>query len=161
MAGHKIGNEILLQPLFFGEAEEFFAEFIINCDIRLAHTGKDVRRAMLRGHLKLAADVVTYKLYKEAVVGVCHHIVKADTASDKHLLYSGDLFNLPKKLYILCVVCDEILAGGGNKASLVLTNAVFKLLFAGGSAEICRRSADIVDILIYKTISDQVLTNVG
>ena len=88
MAGHQIGNQILLLSDLLGYAEKLLTEVLVYRKIRLSHAPQDRRRAMLGRHLQLPADVVSHQLYKKAVVGIQHQIIKPDTRADK------DLFDL-------------------------------------------------------------------
>ncbi len=101
---------------------------------------------MLGRDFQLAADVVRDELTEEVVVFVAHHVVKSDSRADEDLLHARYRRRTAKKLGILALVRLKIRARARDEATSVGTYAVFELFFAGGCAEIRRRSADVVDI---------------
>ncbi len=83
---------------------------------------------------------------KKGGIGVGVEVVVADARADKHLFDPFDAAQLAQQLDILHVVDLQLRAGLGCQTFSVLAQTVFQLLFAGGIAEVCRRSADIVDV---------------
>lgn len=69
---------------------------------------------MLRCNLKLSRNVMGAKLVEKFVALIVHHIVIADTATDKYLLYAGDSAKLSEKSQIFAFVRIHIFAGRGE-----------------------------------------------
>ena len=101
---------------------------------------------MLGCDLKLSADIIPYKLFKERIVLIKHKIVKAYPGSYEYFFHTPDCFDLLYKLKIFRVIYLQIFARCGRQTLSVCANAVFQLFIAGGITEICRRSADIMNI---------------
>lgn len=70
---------------------------------------------MLRGNLKLSADMILTKLLKESIAFICQHIIKTNTWADKNFLYLWKSAQFSKKLDIILVVNYKVLHGDGNK----------------------------------------------
>ena len=92
--------------------------------------------------------MVAHELFEECITLVGEHIVKANARANEHLFYLGKRLNPLKKLYIFAMVCYQIRTRSRHKALSVATNATLKLFFACRVAEICRRSANIVNITL-------------
>ena len=132
----------------FGQFKVTLAEFLVHAEVGLAHTAKNRGRTMLGRDLELTADVVAYKLLEKALIGICKQIVEADARADKYLLYPRQRLDSFDKLDVFGVICHEVLAGRGREALARRADSVAELLFAGGVAEVRRRSADVVDIAL-------------
>ncbi len=94
MAGHEVGNQILLFTYRFGDLKIPFAEPLVYGKVRFSHATENGSRAMLRGYLQLTADVVSNQLLEECFIFILKQIVKADSRSDKHFFDLWDLFDL-------------------------------------------------------------------
>ena len=81
---------------------------------------------MFRRYLELSADMVLTKLPQECPVFLRQQIIETDTRTDENFFY---LRNRPQE-----------------QALFVRTGAVGHLFFACRVTEVCRRTADIVDI---------------
>ena len=145
---HQIGHHILLLGIAVVQAAVTVHELLIHPDVGLAHIVQHRVDAVLRRHLQLAGDVVLHQLREEFLVLVLQHVVIADAAADKDLLHPRDGPELPQQGEVIAVVGIDILAGGGGQTALVGAHAVFQLLLAGGSAEVGRGAAHVVDIAL-------------
>ena len=101
---------------------------------------------MLRSYLELSADVIPHELAEEFVAFVAHHVVEPYSRADEDLFYFRYLLHLGEQLYVLAVVGDEVLARLRDETSPARTYAVGELFFTRGSAEVCRRPSDIVNV---------------
>ena len=114
--------------------------------MRLAHKIKHLVACVFGSNLKLSADVMFYKLLEKLIVLILHHIVVSYTRTDKYTL---DIFYgtyLSEHIKILAVIYLQCRARFGSKALFTLAKSRLFLLVAGGPAEVCGRTADIVDI---------------
>ena len=148
VAGHEVRNEVLLLADGFGDGEEFFAEALVHREGRFAHAGKHRVGAMLGRDLELTADVILHQLAEKGVVGIGHEVIKANAAADKDLFHLRERLDLLDQLHVFGVIHLQILAGGGGEALASCANAVLELLVAGGIAEVCGGTANVVDVAL-------------
>ena len=148
MARHQVGHEILLLAEALRELEIALSERFEDLDFRLAHAGEHLIRAVLGRDLQLSADVVMDELLEEALVGVSHHVVKADARADEDLLDLRQSLDPRKQLDILRVVDDKILAGCRSETFTVRADSRPELLLTCGIAEVRGRSADVVYVAL-------------
>ena len=146
MAGHQIRHQILLLAKSRTKLEILFAEALVNAEMRFTHAIQYTVGAMLGRNLELTADMVTHQLAEKAVIPIRHQIVKSDTGTDKDLFHTGNCLNGLQQSDILAVIDHQIFTRGRSEAFAIGANARLFLLFAGGCTEICRGTADIVDI---------------
>ena len=78
--------------------------------LRFAHLCEHFVRHMFRSHFELSADMVFDQFPEEALILICHQIIKADTGTDKHFLDFRDLPQFTQQDQIIFVVCPHILA---------------------------------------------------
>ena len=116
MAGHEVGDEILIHIVLPVQGKILLHKLIIHRVFGLAHPGEDGVGHMLRGDLQLAGNVVLHQFPEKGVFFVRQQIVETDTAADEHLFDAGELPQLAKQCDIVRVVGVHILAGGGVKA---------------------------------------------
>ena len=148
MAGHKVGNQVLLLAHLAAQVKVLLAEGLVYAEIRLAHAAQDRGRAVLGGNLQLARDVILHQLAEEGIVRIRHQIVKTNARADKHLLDPRQGLDGTQKINVLSVVSDEVRTGRGGKALAVGANAVLQLFFAGRVAEIGGRAAHVVNVAL-------------
>ena len=148
VAGHEIGNQILLHAVLPVEGKVFLHKLIVDRILGLAHPGQNGIGNVFRGNLQLSGNVVLHQLLQEGILFVCQQVVKADAAADKDLLYSGELAQLPQQGNIVAVVGVHVLAGRGVQALPPAAGTLCQLLFTGGMAEIGGGAAYIVDIAL-------------
>lgn len=65
---------------------------------------------MLRGNLKLSADMILTKLSEEIIAFIRQYIVETNTRADENLLYLWKSAQFPKKLNVIFMVNRKILA---------------------------------------------------
>ena len=157
MGTHQIRHQILLQTVPLVQPLVLIPESLIDVKMRFAHVVQRLRGAVFRSYLQLSGDMVFDKFRKEFAVFLRQHIVIPDTAADEHFFNAGYGPDLPQQRQIVAVAGVQIFAGRGGQAGPVFAHAVFYLLFAGGVAEICRRSAHIVDIALELRVPDKPL----
>ncbi len=146
VGGNEIGYQVLLLPYPFVGLLIFPAEGLEDFLGRLSHPCQHPRRDMLRCHFQSATDVVSADFFHEFAAGVCHHVIIAYAGTNKHFFDPRQFSDAAKKVQIALVVNDELFAGLGIKAFLVLAHSGRELLVASRAAEICRRAADVVNI---------------
>ena len=131
------------------------------------HKVKHLVACVLWSDFELSADMMLYKLLKELVILIFHHIVVSYTRADKYTL---DIFyraDLSQHFKILAVVDLKRGTRLRSKAFFTLAQSGFFLLVAGSSAEICGRSSDIMDISleagflskVYRLIDNRFFTS--
>ena len=148
MRRHKVWNKILLLSETLIHFAELADKFLIHLVLRLAHQGEHLVRNMLRRDFKLAAHMMFAQLPEEFILPVRKQIVKPDAGADEDLFHSRDVPEFLQQGHIIAVVRIQILAGGREQALSVPADAVFHLFFTGRMAEVCRRSAHIMDIAL-------------
>ena len=148
MAGHEVGDEILIHAVLPVQGKIFLHKLIIHRVPGLAHPGENRVGHMLRGDFQLTGNVVLHQLPEKGVLFVRQQIVEADAAADEHLFDAGELPQLAKQCDIVRVVGVHILAGGGVKALPPAAGTLTQLLFTGRVAEICGGAADVVDVAL-------------
>ena len=116
--------------------------------LRFAHLCEHFVRHMFRSHFELSTDMVFDQFPEEALILICHQIIKADTGTDKHFLDFRDLPQFTQQDQIIFVVCPHILARLWKQTLFVRAHALFQLFFACRMAKVGGRSADIVDIAL-------------
>ncbi len=146
MGAHQVRDKILLHTEAFGELVEAFLEFLIGFDMRLAHRIEDSRRTMFGRDLELTADMMANKLTEEALVGICHQIIIADTGADKNALDLRNLTQLSEEPEIILMIDRKVFTGCRCETFLSLTKTMFRLFFTGRVAEIGSRAADVMNI---------------
>ena len=104
--------------------------------------------AMLRSHLELTADVLFNKTAKECIALIRKHIIISNARTDKHLFYAGYTLHTLQQLDIFAVIGDEVRARSRRKAAAIRADTVLELPLACGTAEICRRTSDVVNIAL-------------
>ena len=101
---------------------------------------------MLGSNLELTAYVVLDQSAEEAVVRICHKVVKAYSRTDKDLLNTGNCTHFFKKPQILQMIHLKIRTGLRRKTALVAAKSALFLTVAGWTAEVCRGTADVMNI---------------
>ena len=96
--------------------------------------------------LKLTAYMVLYKLTEEGFILIQHKIVKAHTATYKHLFYTRQLAHGAQNRQIVLVVNDKVFASLCADTFLIGAHTEFFLLKTRRVAEVCGRAAYVVDI---------------
>ena len=93
--------------------------------------------------------MMTAKFLDEFVrLRVRHQIVIADTGTNEYFFDTVDVSYRPQDIQIITVIHLHVWTNPRIQTILVGTNADFQLLFAGRKPEVCRRSADIMDIAL-------------
>ena len=149
VAGHEVGHQILLFACLLAQLVKLILELVEGLDGRLAHVGKGVGGAVLRGDLQLSGHMVLHQLLEEGIVRVSHQVVEPDAAADEHLFHARQLPHPAQNFKVVAVIHDHVGAGGGGKAVLAAgAHAAQHLLAAGGEAEVCGGAAHIVDVAL-------------
>ena len=91
MAGHQVGNEVLVHTVLLVESKILVHKPVVNCISGLAHFVQHHIGYVLRRHLQLAGNVILHQFFKEGILFVRQQIVKPDTATDKYFFDTGDL----------------------------------------------------------------------
>ena len=148
MAGHEVGNQVLLLATLTAEVEIPLAEGLVDVEVGLAHASQNRGGAMLGGDLQLTRYVILHQLTEEGVVGIGQQVVEADARADEYLFHLGQSLDGLQKLNVLGMVGDEVGAGLGGEALTAGAHAALQLLPAGGVAEVCGRAAHVVDVAL-------------
>ena len=146
MAGHEVGDKVLIHPILLVQGEILVHKFVVHGVPGLAHPGKNRIGNVLRGNLQLAGNVVLHQLLEEGILLVREQIVKADAAADEYLLNPGKFAQLAKQGHIVAVIGVHIFARGGVEALTAAAGALGQLLFASRVPEVGGGSPNIVDI---------------
>ena len=145
---HEVGHKVLLLVICLVETLVLAPKPLKHIEMGLAHIVQHRGNAVLRSHLQLAADVVVHQFLKKRLILVLEHIVVADAAANKHLLYPRQGPQPPQKLRVFRVVRIQILTRLRGQTASVFTAAVLLLPRAGGMAEVGRRPAHIMDVAL-------------
>ena len=97
MARHKVAYKILLFTELFAYIIILISKAVENLTPGLSHIFKYVVRDMLRSNFQLSRNVMSAKLVEKFIAIIVHHIVIADTASDKYLFDSGKCTKLSEE----------------------------------------------------------------
>ncbi len=124
VAGHEVGNQVLLLAAFLGQLEVFLTEGLIDVEVGLAHAPQDGGGAMLGGHLQLTRHVILHQLAEESIIGVGQEVVEADARADEDLFHLGQSLDGLQKLDVFRVIRDEVGAGLGGEALAIGAHAV-------------------------------------
>ena len=103
---------------------------------------------MLGRDLQLSANVITHEILEKFFVFIENEVVKADARADKDLFDARNGTDLAEHTQIFGVINDEIFTRLGRKTFSALTHAAFFLSLAGGMAEVCGRTANVMDITL-------------
>ena len=85
---------------------------------------------------------------EEGIVRICHNIVKAYAGAYENLFYTIQTSELSQQRKIVAVIHLKILTRLRKQALPVSTDTLCKLFVACRAAEICSRSADIMNITL-------------
>ena len=91
MAGHEVGDEILIHAVLPVQGKIFFHKLVVHRVPGLAHPGENRVGHMLRGDLQLTGNVVLHQLPEKGVLLIRQQIVEADAAADEHLFDPREL----------------------------------------------------------------------
>ena len=148
MAGHEVGDEILIHAVLPVQGKIFFHKLVVHRVFGLAHPGEDGVGHMLRGDFQLTGNVVLHQLPEKGVFFVRQQIVEADAAADEHLFDAGEFPQLAQQGNIVRVVGVHVFAGGGVQALPPAAGTLTQLLFTGRVTEIGGGAADVVDVAL-------------
>ena len=148
MAGHEVGNQVLLQAILAAQGEILLHKPVVHRISGLAHPGKHRIGNVLRGNLQLTGHMILHQLPEEGLLLLCQQIVKANAAADKYLLDPGDFPQLPQQRHIVGMVGIDVLAGGGVQALPPAAGTLGHLLGTGGVTEIGGGPPHIVDVAL-------------
>lgn len=146
MARHQIRYYVLIESHIGAELVKPVRKPVIYLSAGLVHIFQHVVRNVLRRYSELTADMIFQKLAEKRFVAVCNKIVKPYPRAHKHLFHALYPSELSQKLQIFRVIHLHVRAQFRVQALPVRTRAGFELFFAGGIAEIRRRSAHVMDI---------------
>ena len=91
MAGHEIGNQVLVHAVLLVQGEILIHKSVVDCVSGLAHPVQHRIGHMLRCDLQLSGDMELHQFLKESILLVCQEIVKANAAADEDFLHAGQL----------------------------------------------------------------------
>ena len=151
----EVGNEILLFFQLFVERIELFLEFEIHGKGRLVHLLQDGVGDVFGRDFQLSADVVFDQLAQEFVRLVVQHVIVADARADEHLFHPFQLAQGAQQIDVLLVGDLEIGAFFPADAVFLRADPLFKLLFAGGVAEVGGGAAHVVNVALEILVRDQ------
>ncbi len=92
--------------------------------------------------------MVFAKFMEKSIVRIVHQIVKADAGADKNFFHPRDGAQLAKQQKVIAMVDIKVTAWFREQALPVCAGTRPELFFTGWSAEICGRSAHIVNIAL-------------
>ena len=110
MAGHEIGDEVLLQSGALVGLLIPLDKAVVDLRRRLAHVLQGVWADVFRRDLELAGDVVADQLVEEVAAPVGEHIVVADAGADEYLFHARQRAERPEDVDELPVVGDQVFA---------------------------------------------------
>ena len=146
--GHEIRHDELLHVLLLVDLLILLKELEVDRMTRLSHLLQHMVGDVLRRDLELAGDVIAHQLVEKCLGLVGQQIVEADAAADKDLFDARKLPELSQQRHIVAVVGDHVFARLREQALPVRAGPLRQLLFARGLAEICRRTAHVVDVAL-------------
>ena len=113
--------------------------------------------------------MLRHKTFEKVVLPVGKHIVKAYAGAYENTLHSLDCRCAFKQMNVFRMVGIQIGTWLREEALAVGTGSQLFLLFAGGMAEICCRTADVVNISLepgqlcqfFDLVNDRILASCG
>lgn len=86
MGRHQIRNQVLFLSRFFRQLVKPLDKAVKRFDMGFPHPVEHRRRAVLRRHLQLPADMVLHQFLEKGLVLVLQQIIEPDAGTDEHPL---------------------------------------------------------------------------
>src|SRR5574344_238950 len=146
MRTYIVRNKILLEPKLLINFCIFSGKLFVHFVRAFPHKAEHAVAYVFGRNFKLAGNVMFAQFAEKCSVFVHHQVIKPDAASDKNFLYSWPRAAFAQKLNVLAVVNFHVRARVCPHAVSVRASSALRLKLACVVAEVCSRSANVVDI---------------